>query len=121
MPDDARTVYSSEEGRICRHCGLPSRRCQCRANPRQRSEAPEGDGIVRVGRESKGRRGKTVTTVRGVPLAADELRALAGELKRLCGTGGALKPEGIEIQGDHRDRLLRELEDRGFRVKRSGG
>ena len=118
-----RTVYSSTAGRICPNCALPSRRCVCRANPRgARAEtAPEGDGIVRVGRSSKGRKGKTVTSVTGVPLPPDEVRELAKDLKRVCGTGGTLKGGAIEIQGDHRDTLVRELEARGFRVKRTGG
>jgi translation initiation factor 1 len=78
------------------------------------------DGIVRVGRSTKGRKGKTVSTVTGVPLPDDELATLAGELKRRCGTGGALKDAVIEIQGDHRDTLVEELEKRGFKVKRAG-
>ena len=73
-----------------------------------------------MGRTSRGRRGKTVTTVTGVSLPPDELRTLAQELKRRCGTGGTLKDDVIEIQGDHRDVLVAELEERGFRVKRSG-
>jgi len=112
-----RTVYSSESGRLCPHCGRPVARCACRENPR----APRGDGIVRVRREVKGRRGKTVTTLTGVALPDTELRALAGELKRRCGTGGAAKDGVIEIQGDHRDVLVAELEARGYTVKRAGG
>ena len=80
----------------------------------------DGDGIVRVGRSTKGRRGKIVSTVTGVPIAADELSALAGELKRRCGTGGALKDGVIEIQGEHRDTLVEALRERGFEVKRVG-
>lgn len=76
---------------------------------------------MRVGREVKGRRGKTVTTVTGVPLASDGLRALAQELKRRCGTGGSTKNGVIEIQGDHRDVLVAELESRGYTVRRTGG
>jgi translation initiation factor 1 len=76
---------------------------------------------VRVRREVKGRRGKTVTTVTGLPLAESELKDLAGELKRCCGTGGTAKAGVIEIQGDHRDTLVRELEGRGYTVKRAGG
>ncbi len=113
-------VYSSEKGRICPHCGRPATDCACRASPR-RARAPEGDGIVRIRRESKGRRGKTVTTISGVPLAADALRELAGELKRLCGTGGSLKDGVIEIQGDHRDALAEALRSRGYSVKLAGG
>jgi translation initiation factor 1 len=118
-----RTVYSSHAGRICPHCALPTGRCVCRANPRgvQTESTPAGDGIVRVGRSSKGRKGKTVTSVTGIPLPLDELRELAKDLKRVCGTGGTLKEGVVEIQGDHRDTLVRELEQRGFRVKRTGG
>ena len=86
-------------------------------NPR----APRGDGIVRVRRETQGRGGKTVTTVSGVGLAEDALRALAGELKRRCGSGGSVKDYVIEIQGDHRDAVIAELESRGYTVKRAGG
>jgi translation initiation factor 1 len=74
-----------------------------------------------VGRSSKGRKGKTVTSVTGVPLPDDALRDLSKDLKRLCGTGGTLKDGVIEIQGDHRDTLVDELERRGFRVRRTGG
>jgi len=74
-----------------------------------------------VSRTSKGRGGKTVTRVTGVQLSPSELEALARELKRRCGTGGSLKDEVIEIQGDQRDVVVSELERRGFRVKRSGG
>lgn len=119
---DTRTVYSSEQGRLCPSCGLPSGRCVCRANPRSaRSAAPRGDGIVRVRREVKGRRGKPVTTASGIPLSEDELRQLASELKRTCGSGGSLKDGVIEIQGDHRDTVIALLSERGFTVKRAGG
>ena len=112
-------VYSSQHGRMCPLCGRPQKDCACRKNPR--AKAPEGDGVVRVRRESKGRRGKTVTTISGVPLGADDLRELAGELKRRCGTGGSAKDGVIEIQGDHRDVLVGELRDRGYTVKLAGG
>lgn len=124
-----RLVYSSEHGRVCPACGRTESRCKCRGKgARARMAAREAeaaakasDGIVRVGRSTKGRGGKTVSTVTGVPLEADALRTLAGELKRRCGTGGALKDGVIEIQGDHRDTLVAELEARGFQVKRAGG
>jgi translation initiation factor 1 len=80
-----------------------------------------GDGIVRVGRETKGRSGKGVTVVTGVPLAGEDLAKLAAELKRRCGSGGTVKAGTIEIQGDHRDLLVAELARRGWTVKRSGG
>jgi translation initiation factor 1 len=76
---------------------------------------------VRVRREVKGRRGKTVTTISGVPLPEDGLRELAGELKRQLGTGGAAKNGVIEIQGDHRDTLIEALRAKGYQVKAAGG
>lgn len=119
----SKTVYSSEQGRMCPHCGLSIKRCQCRANPRGSSAVTnaDGDGIARVGRTSKGRGGKTVTTVTGIQLPPSELRDLAKLLKQSCGTGGAVKDDVIEIQGDQRDSLVAELEGRGFTVKRTGG
>ncbi len=114
-------VYSSEHGRMCPHCGRPKQGCVCRANPRSTPRDAVGDGVVRVRREVKGRRGKAVTTISGVPGSAAELKALAGELKRLCGTGGSAKDGVIEIQGEHRETLTAALEERGFTVKQAGG
>ncbi len=85
------------------------------------ARAPRGDGIVRVRRETSGRGGKTVTTIDGVGLASDALAALAGELKRACGTGGTVRDYVIEIQGDHREKLVGLLEARGYVVKLAGG
>jgi translation initiation factor 1 len=80
-----------------------------------------GDGIVRLQRQTKGRGGKAVTLVTGLPLAPDELKALARDLKQKCGVGGAVKGGTIEIQGDQRTILKPELEGRGFQVKLAGG
>ena len=115
--DGSRLVYSSAQGRVCPHCGLPQPSCVCRKSPR----AARGDGVVRVRRETKGRKGKTVTAISGLPLPEAELGALAGDLKRRCGTGGSVVDGVIEIQGDHRDTLVSELESRGYQVKRAGG
>lgn len=109
-------VYSTDAGRHCPVCSQPKEACVC-----GKAEIPEGDGIARVRRESKGRGGKTVTTITGVPLAETELKELASMLKRRCGTGGALKEGVIEIQGDHVQLLLDELAKRGFKAKKSGG
>ena len=79
------------------------------------------DNVVRVRREVKGRKGKTVTTLSGVPLDDEGLRELASDLKRHCGTGGSVKDGVIVIQGDHCDVLLSFLQKRGYAVKRSGG
>ncbi len=76
---------------------------------------------MRLHRETKGRGGKAVSIVRGVPLAGAELKALAKALKQKCGVGGAVKGNDIEIQGDQRDILKAELEKRGFQVKIAGG
>jgi translation initiation factor 1 len=77
---------------------------------------------VLVARETQGRGGKGVTVVSGLPLAGTELEALAKQLKQRCGSGGKLREDGvIEIQGEHRDRLLVELGKLGHRVKRAGG
>lgn len=80
-----------------------------------------GDGIVRLRRETKGRGGKAVSIVTGVPLAGAELKALAKALKQRCGVGGAVKGDEIEIQGDQREVLKSELEKRGYTVKIAGG
>jgi len=119
--DDSRLVYSTERGGVCSACGRPHARCRC--SPRRRAAPPPaaGDGIARVRRETKGRRGKAVTTIAGLPLAEPELRELAGELKRHCGSGGSAKDGAIEIQGDHRDAVVAFLEGRGYPVKRAGG
>jgi translation initiation factor 1 len=79
------------------------------------------DGVVRILRDRKGRGGKTVTVIVGVPGRPDHLAQLTSELKRMCGTGGTLRGEAIEIQGDHRERLQAELTRRGYRVKLAGG
>jgi len=79
-------VYSTDSGRHCPDCSQPLGSCVCKQNL-----VPEGDGVARVRRESKGRGGKTVTTISGVPLPESELKELASALKRRCGTGGALK------------------------------
>lgn len=109
-------VYSTDAGRHCPDCGQPVGACTCK-----QQVIPEGDGIARVRRESKGRGGKTVTTVTGVPLPPDQLKELATTLKRRCGTGGALKDGVIEIQGDHVELLIAELIKQGFKAKKSGG
>ena len=76
---------------------------------------------VRVGREVAGRAGKGVSVIHGLPLGTAELEELSGRLKKLCGAGGAVKQGVIEIQGDHRDRLVAELQKLGYDAKRSGG
>ena len=109
-------VYSTDGGRHCQDCNQAVDACICK-----QTRIADGDGIARVRRETKGRGGKTVTTVSGVPLAEEPLKDLAIALKKRCGTGGALKDGVIEIQGDHVDLLLSELSKCGFTAKKSGG
>lgn len=114
---NSRRVYSTDSGRHCPRCERPVSGCICG----EEQAAPAGDGIVRLHRESKGRGGKAVTVIRGLPLTASELKELARQLKQRCGTGGAVKEDAIEIQGDQRTLLKGELEARGYRVKIAGG
>lgn len=113
-------VYSTEHGDLCPACRHPVADCRCDEQADQ-ARLAELDGVVRIRRETSGRKGKGVTTVTGVPLPADDLKTLAKVLKKRCGTGGALKGGVIEIQGDHRARLKAELEHRGYTVKLAGG
>jgi len=110
-------VYSSEHGRMCPDCNRPQKSCVCR---RQRA-APAGDGVVRISRQTKGRKGKGVTLITGVPLDDEGIKTLAKRLKQQCGTGGTVKDGIIEIQGDHRELLLAELKKLGWTVKLAGG
>ena len=109
-------VYSPDSGRHCPACEQPQDNCICAEQP-----INSGDGIARVRRESKGRGGKTVTTIQGLILTLEELKNLTAALKKRCGCGGSLKDGVIEIQGDQVQLLIEELEKRGFTAKKSGG
>ncbi len=109
-------VYSTDGGRMCPVCREPIGACVC-----AKKAAPIGDGIVRVSRETKGRAGKGVTLVSGLGLDDAALAALAKRLKAACGSGGTVKDGVIEIQGDHRDRIVELLQASGRTVKRAGG
>lgn len=113
-------VYSTEHGDMCSECRHAVAECRC-AELAEQERVATLDGIVRIRRETSGRKGKGVTTISGLPLPHAELRALAKTLKKLCGTGGSVQAGIIEIQGDHRERLQRELERRGYSVKLAGG
>jgi translation initiation factor 1 len=90
-------------------------------DPAHAAEAAKKKSVVKLGRQTKGRRGKGVTTISELPLDDAGLQELATKLKGLCGCGGTVKDGVIEIQGDQRDRLARELEKLGYRVKLAGG
>lgn len=101
-------VYSTDSGRI---------------KPNKKSNVPTAnhDGIIRIRRETKGRKGKGVTTISGFDLDEADIKSLASDLKKLCGTGGAVKNGVIEIQGDNKDKIKSFLETKGHQVKLAGG
>lgn len=107
MSDNSRLVFSTETGRIKEEKKAPER--------------PKGDGIVRVQRQTKGRKGKGVCIVTGLDLEDAQLKLLAAELKKVCGCGGSVKDGTIEIQGDKRDVIKDALEKKGHTVKLAGG
>lgn len=117
MSKNSRLVYSTDTGRMCPDCGEPIHSGSCRTP----SSTPSGDGIVRIKRETKGRKGAGVCLIEGVLLDEKALAVLAKRLKQVCGSGGAIKHGVIEIQGDHREKLKAELEKQGFKVKLAGG
>jgi translation initiation factor 1 len=107
--NDSILVYSSETGRVKQK------------STGNKPSTPQSDGIVRLRREVKGRGGGTVIVISGIPLSSQEIKELAGALKKKCGGGGTVKDGVIEIQGDHRDILSAELQARGYKVKLAGG
>ena len=107
---ESRRVYSTTDGDLRKASG---------AKPPGGAPSEPNDGIVRVSRETSGRRGKTVTVVRGLP--PRELPKVASDLKRQCGSGGAAKDGVVEIQGDHRPKVVARLEAQGYRVGLAGG
>jgi len=110
--NNTRLVYSTDGGSV-RQSGKGKQVSTPQATPQ--------DGVVRVSRETKGRKGKGMTIITGVPLSGEDLKDLAKQLKQRCGTGGTVKGDVIEMQGDHRDKLIDELSVRGWTVKRAGG
>ena len=114
-PSDTRLVYSTGAGRICQGCGWPVDDCRCSRNTA--TEAIPTRVIARLRLEKKGRGGKSVTVVYGLPRNAAFLADLARQLKRTCGTGGAVLDDGVELQGDLRDRAREWLQKKGYIVK----
>ena len=110
-------VYSTEHGKMCPECRKPLAECVCSRN----ASTPTSDGIVRVSRETKGRKGKGVTLIKGLALEPGAMSELARQLKAACGTGGTVKDGVIELQGDQCDVVIGSLVGRGLTVKRAGG
>lgn len=113
-------VYSTEHGQTCPGCREPAEQCRCEELAQQQ-RLETMDGVVRIRRETSGRKGKGVTTLSGIALPEAELKHLAKTLKKRCGTGGSVKEGVIEIQGDQREILKQELSALGYRVKLAGG
>ena len=110
-------VYSTDQGRLCPQCHRAVSNCVCgKDRPRH-----VGDGIVRISRETKGRGGKAVTIITGLPVATSELKTISKTLKQKCGVGGAVKGDTLEIQGDQRAACQEHLKKMGYEVKLSGG
>ena len=105
-------VYSTDAGRMCPNCRRPVASCTCK-----QSAVPEGDGVVRVSRETKGRGGKCVTLVKGLALDALSLATVGKQLRTACGSGGTVKDGVIEIQGDHCALVAEVLKKQGHQVK----
>ncbi len=122
---DSRLVYSTDAGRICSKCGNPTDQCKCKKGKAAKNTRPSSgypdDGIVRIRREIKGRKGKIVTAIFGLPFDDNELKQFAKTLKRRCGTGGSVKDGIIVIQGDHREILFEEIRKKGYTAKTAGG
>ncbi|AYQ29251.1 translation initiation factor Sui1 [Polaromonas sp. SP1] len=110
-------VYSTDAGRMCPGCRQPVAACTCQQAP----TVPAPGAVARVSRESKGRGGKTVTVIKGLPLDAPALAQLGKQLKAACGTGGTVKDGVIEVQGDHCDTVMQALQKLGHAAKRAGG
>ncbi len=116
---EGRPVYSTDPAFVpsCKTCGEPPRQCRCQPLP----SPPPGEQVVRIRREKKGRRGKTVTVIEGFQGRKEDLREISRWLKEACGTGGTVKGETVELQGDHGDRVEAALRKKGYGVRRVGG
>ena len=110
-------VYSTDKGRTCPGCGHPAKQCCCSKEKNRQ----QGDAVVRVSWQTKGRKGSGVCLITGVGLGEAELKKLAKQLKKKCGSGGTVKNGIIEIQGDHRQVLVDALIKLGFKAKLAGG
>lgn len=112
MPkDERRTVFSTESGDLRKETRTPA----------LSQSLPPAQQVVYLHRESKGRGGKTVTVIKNLVLAPDDLKQLAKQLKQACGTGGTVKDGVIEIQGEHREKIAATLHEFGYKVKLAGG
>jgi translation initiation factor 1 len=110
-------VYSTEKGRVCPRCGWPSKDCRCSSRQKEQEEKVPARVTARLRIERAGRRGKTVTVVEGLPRNPSFLKDLCKELKRVCGAGGSVVEDRVEVQGDQKERLRTHLLSKGWIVK----
>lgn len=113
-PKSGRTVFSTELGRVCPRCGWPEKKCSCAVLAQ---ESVPGRVVARLRIEKAGRKGKTVTVVDSLPRNQEFLKALAKELKKVCGAGGTVVENRVEIQGNRLDRIREILKLKGWTVK----
>ena len=109
-------VYSTDAGRMCPDCRKPTASCVCKVKA-----LSESDGVVRVSLQTKGRGGKSVTLVKGLPLDTAALAVLGKQLRSACGSGGTVKDGVVEVQGDHVATVMAALQKQCYNVKRAGG
>jgi len=117
MTEKARLVYSTAVGRVCPGCGWPEKDCKCSSRSTRDVAVPDGKVVAKLRLEKSGRGGKTVTVIYDLPRNGAYLKDLCSELKRACGTGGAVADDTIELQGDLRDRVRDYLLKKNFVVK----
>lgn len=115
---DSRLVYSTDNVNKCPSCNKEMRKCSCK---KKGASNVKNDGVVRIMKQTKGKKGAGVSVITGLALDGAELKKLAKDLKKKCGTGGTIKDGMIEIQGDKRDLLKAELEKMGIKAKLAGG
>jgi translation initiation factor 1 len=114
---NSKLVYSTSGGRVCEKCGWPLTNCQCSKTPAAGKVSVPDRIVAKLRMEKKGRGGKTVTVIFGLPNNEPFLKTLCGELKKACGCGGAITEDGVELQGELRDRVRTYLEKKGYVVK----
>jgi translation initiation factor 1 len=110
-------VYSTEYGEMCPECSKSIPLCECT----KKKNIAQGDGVIRVSRDTKGRNGKCVSLITGLVLGDEALKAISKKMKQKCGSGGTVKEGVIEIQGDHRELIVSELKKMGYTAKKTGG
>lgn len=111
MPKSNRTVWSSDQGDLRKP----------ESKHRDIRSLPPHEQTVYLHRDSKGRGGKEVTLIKKLILSEEDMKVLARKLKQICGSGATVKEDGIEIQGEHREKIAEALLKMGYKVKISGG